>query len=163
MWLKNPLAVVQKSPRRGSKIPLYWLIIPLAMAQKSPCHSGPANSGRGRACRGRMVGRSPRDRRSGSQWWGEASRRAVVGRALRASRNSPKTTFRTVISRRIVGISHIAITDVPRIHIPNLAQNFNFPKSRLRWAGECGILFPSCPIKGGSYRFEVKKFVLYRR
>ena len=24
-------------------------------------------------------------------------------------------------------------------------QNFNFPRSRLRWAGECGILFPSCP------------------
>ena len=40
-----------------------------------------------------------------------------------------------------------SIDDAPRIHISNRAQNFNFPKSRLRWAGECGILFPSCLSK----------------
>ena len=39
------------------------------------------------------------------------------------------------------------ISDIPRIYISNRVQNFNFPKSRLRWAGECGILFPSCLSK----------------
>ena len=36
--------------------------------------------------------------------------------------------------------SDCLISDIPRIHIPNRARNFNFPKSRLRGAGEWGIL-----------------------
>ena len=68
-----------------------------------------------------------------------------------ASRNSTKITFRTVISHLIPATSLIAICDVPRIHISNRAQNFNFPKSRLRESGECGILFSSCLSKGGMF------------
>ena len=76
---------------------------------------------------------------------------------------SPHAHAHSASGGHVRGTSLIAITDVPRIHISNRAQNFKFPKSPLRGAGECGILFPSCPIKGGSYCLEVKKFVLYRR
>ena len=123
--------MAQKSPLRSSKIPLNWFIIPLAVAQKSPCHSGPANNGRDRAYRGRMVGRDHRARRNcgppggrpataaagasggarrpAEPWWGEPSGRAAI---------PPKTTFRTIISRQIPAISPIAICDVPRTHPP---------------------------------------------
>ena len=46
--------------------------------------------------------------------------------------------------RRLPG----GVSILPRIHIANHPQNFNFANSRLKPAGKCGILFPSCPKKG---------------
>jgi len=87
-------------------------------------------AGEDRARRGREVGRGVPPIRMG--------RTAIP----------PKTTFRTVISYLIPVTSHIRIGDFPRIHIPNRAQNFNFPKSPLALGGGMWHTVFVLPLKG---------------